>query len=94
MTLLQLLNSSIKNFCTRILPKKLKDFANEQQVKHTSTVMEHSNPFNTLVKLVDAEGFTNEKTRTLDLPLEINNITSNLEPEILSSEIMIQILKL
>ena len=74
--------------------KKTERLANERQVKHNSTVMEPSIPFHTLVKLVDAEGFTNERTRTLDLPLEINNITSISEPENLSSEIMIQILKL
>ena len=40
---------------TRGLPKNLKDFANKRQVKHTSTVLETSIPFHTLVKLVDAE---------------------------------------
>ena len=46
------------------LPKNLKDFANKRQVKHTSTVLEPSIPFHTLVKLVDAEDIANDKIRT------------------------------
>ena len=36
-------------------------------------------PFYTLVNLVYAEEITNEKNRTLDLPLQINKVTSELE---------------
>ena len=71
---------------TRGLPKKLKDFAYKRQVKHTSTVLEPSIPFHTLVKLVDAEDITNEKIRTLDLPLEVNSLTSKLSSHTLNSE--------
>ena len=50
--------SSIDLKCNEIftkgLRKNLKDFANKRQVKHTSTVLEPSIPFHTLVKLVDA----------------------------------------
>ena len=63
---------------TKGLLKNLKDFANKRQVKHTSTVLEPSIPFHTLVKLVDAEDFANDKIRTQDLALEINIITKQL----------------
>ena len=63
------------NAMKSLLPKNLKDFTNKRQVKHTSTVSEPSIPFHTLVKLVDAEDIANDKTRTHDLALEINNIT-------------------
>ena len=47
-------NASTKNLkCNEIftkgLPKNPKDFANKRQVKHTSTVLEPSIPFHTLV---------------------------------------------
>ena len=48
--------------------------------------MEPSIPFHTAVFLVDAEDFTNEEAQTLDLPLEINNVTSKLEFQNLSAE--------
>ena len=54
---------------TKRLPKNLEDFANKRQVKHTSNVLEPSIPFHTLVKLVDAEDFANDKIRTHDLAL-------------------------
>ena len=54
-------------------------FAHERLVRHTSTVMDPSNFFHTRVKFVDTADFTNEKNRTFDLPVEINNITSQLE---------------
>ena len=66
---------------TRGLPRKLKDFAQERQVTHTSTVTEPSIPFHTLVKLVVAEYITNEKFRFLDLPLEIKNVTLERESQ-------------
>ena len=56
------------------LPKNLKDFANKRQVKHTSTVLEPTISFHTLVKLVDAEDIEIDKSRTHDLALEVNNI--------------------
>ena len=68
---------------TKGLPKNLKDFANKRPVKHTSTVLEPSIPFHTLVKLVDAEDIANDKIRTHDLALEINNITKQLNTQTL-----------
>ena len=56
-------------------PKNLRHFANKRQVKHTSTVLEPSIPFHTLVKLVDAEDIVNDKIRTHDLTLEVKSIT-------------------
>ena len=64
---------------TKKLPKNLKDFANKRQVKHTSTVLEPSIPFHTLVKLVDAEDIASDKIRIHDLTLEVNNITKQLQ---------------
>ena len=49
--------------------------------------MEPSIPFQTLVKLVDAGGNTNEKVRTLDITLEISKVTSKLASQIFLSEI-------
>ena len=68
---------------TKGLPKNPKDFANKRQVKHTSTVLEPSIPFHTLVKLVDAEDIANDKIRTHDFALEINNITKQLNTQTL-----------
>ena len=80
-----IINLKRNEIFTKGLPKNLKDFANKRQVKHTSTVLEPSIPFHTLVKLVDAEDIANDKIRTHDLALEVNNITKqlhtqNLEP--------------
>ena len=79
--------STIKLKCNEIftkgLSKNLKGFANKRQVKHTSTVLEPSIPFHTLVKLVDAEDIANDKIRTHDLALEINNITKQLNTQTL-----------
>ena len=52
-------------------------------MKHTSTVLEPSIPFHTLVKLLDAEDIANDKIRTHDLALEINNITIQLNTQTL-----------
>ena len=64
---------SLKNYeiFTKDFPKNLKDFANKRQVKHTSTVLEHSIPFHPVVKLVDAEDIANDKLRTHDLTLDV-----------------------
>ena len=48
-------------------------------MKHTSTVLEPSIPFHTLVKLVDAEDIANDKNRPHDLTLEVNNNTKQLQ---------------
>ena len=77
------INLKCNEIFTKGLPKNHKDFANKRQVKHTSTVLEPSIPFHTLVKLVDAEDFANDKIRALDLALEINNITKQLNTQIL-----------
>ena len=42
--------------------------------------------FHYLVKIVKAEDYTNEKIRTLDLPLGIIDVTSKLESQKLSAE--------
>ena len=68
-------------FFTKGLPKNLKDFANKRQVKHTSTVLEPSRPFHTLVKLVDAEDIANDKIRTHVLTPEVNSIANQLESQ-------------
>ena len=73
-----------ENF-TEGLPKNVKDFADKRQVKNISTVLEPSIPFHTLVKLVDAEDIANDKIRTHDLALEVNNITKQLQTQTLDS---------
>ena len=77
------INLKCNEIFTKGLPKNLKDFANKRQVKHTSTVLEPSIPFHTLVKLVDAEDIANDKIRTHDLALEIKNITKQLNTQTL-----------
>ena len=77
------INLKCNEIFTKGLPKNLKDFANKRQVKHTSTVLEPSIPFHTLVKLVDAEDIANDKIRTHDLALENNNITKQLNAQTL-----------
>ena len=77
------INLKCNEIFTKGLPKNLKNFANKRQVKHTSTVLEPSIPFHTLVKLVDAEDIANDKIRTHDLALEINNITKHLNTQTL-----------
>ena len=79
------INLKCNEVFTKGLPKNIKDFANKRQVKHTSTVLEPSIPFHTLVKLVDAEDIANDKIRTHDLPLEVNNITKLLHTQTLES---------
>ena len=54
-------------------------------MKHTSTVLELSIPFLTLVKLVDAEDIANDKIRTHDLILEVNNFAEQLQTQTLGS---------
>ena len=63
----------------------MKDIAHKRQVKHAFVVMEPSNPFPTLAEIVDAEYITKDKYQTLDLPLEINIVTSKLESQFLSA---------
>ena len=77
------INLKCNEIFTKGLPKTLKDFVNKRQVKHTSTVLEPSIPFHTLVKLVDAEDIANDKIRTHDLALEINNNTKQLNTQTL-----------
>ena len=71
---------------TKGLPKMLKDFAHRRQVKHVSTLLEPSIPFHTLVRHVDSGDIANEKIRTNDLVLQINEVsieddTNNKESE-------------
>ena len=77
------INLKCNEIFTKGLPKNLKNFANKRQVKHTSTVLEPSILFHTLVKLVDAEDIANDKIRTHDLALEVNNITKQLHTQTL-----------
>ena len=64
----------------------MKMFSHTRLAKHTSNYMEPSNPFHTLGQPVDAEVITDEKNRTPDLPLEINEVTSKLKSQMSSSE--------
>ena len=80
------MNLKCNEIFTKGLPKNLKDFANKRQVKHTSTILEPSIPFHTLVKLVDDEDIANDKIRTHDLTLEVNNITKQLQTQSLHSQ--------
>ena len=63
--------------------KNLKAFANERQVKHTSTIIETSILFHTIVKLVDSEDRADDRIRTLALTSELNNITNQLQSQII-----------
>ena len=58
------INLKCNEIITKGLPKNLKDFANKRPVKHTSSVLEPSIPFHTLVKLVDAEDILHLKSIT------------------------------
>ena len=78
-------NLKCNEIFTKGLPKNLKGFAKNRQVKHTSTVLQPSIPFHTLVKLVDAEDIANDKVRTHDLALEVNNITKQVHTQTLES---------
>ena len=73
------INLKCNEIFTKGLPKKLKDFANRRQVKHTSTLLEPSIPFHTLIKHVDSEDIANERIRTNDLSLEINILSDKLD---------------
>ena len=68
------------------LPKKLRDFAHKRQITLISTLLEPFIHFHTLVTPAYAEDSTNEKIRTIDLTLEIINVTSKRESEKLSAE--------
>ena len=70
-------------FSLKYFPKNLEDFVNKRQVKHTSTVLEPSIRFHTLVKLAD--DIANDKIRTHELALEVNNITKQLQTHTLDS---------
>ena len=48
--------------------------------------MEPPIPCQKLVKLVDAEDIANDKIRTHDLTLEVNNITKQLQTQTLASQ--------
>ena len=68
------------------LPNNFKEFANKRQVKHTSTNIEPPRPFDTLVKLVDAEDISNERICTHDLFLEFNSITNQIKSQNLDTQ--------
>ena len=50
-------------------------------MKLTSTVLEPSIPFHTIMELLDAEDIANDKTRTLDINLDVNSITNQLQSQ-------------
>ena len=79
------INLKCNEVFTKGLPENLKDSANKRQVEHSSTVLEPSIPFHTLVKHVDAEDIANNKIRTHDLALELKNITIQLQTQTLDS---------
>ena len=79
------INLKCNEVFTKGLPENLKVSANKRQVEHTSTDLEPSITFHTLVKLVDAEDIANDKIRTHDLALELNNITIQLQTQTLDS---------
>ena len=54
-------------------------------MKATSTVLEPSIPFHTLVKLVDAEDIVNDGIRTHDLTLDVNKTTKQLPTQTLDT---------
>ena len=54
-------------------------------MKHTSTVLEPSISFHKLVNLVDVEDIANDKIRTHDLALKLNNITNQFQTQTLHS---------
>ena len=78
------INLKFNEIFTKGLPKNLKDFANRRQVKHTSTVLEPSIPFHTLVKLVDVEDIANDKIRSHDLALEVITLRNNYTLKLLN----------
>ena len=55
-------------------------------MKHTSTVLEPSITFHTVVNLVYAEDIANDKIRTRDLILEVNSITNQLQSQNLDTK--------
>ena len=54
-------------------------------IKQIKTILLSSIPFHTLAKLVDAEYIANDKSRTHDLALELNNITHQLQTQTFGS---------
>ena len=80
------INLKCNEIFTKGLTKNLEDFANKRQIKPTSTVLEPSIPFHTLVKLVDAEDIANDKIRTHDLTLEVNSVTNQLQSQTLETQ--------
>ena len=58
-------------------------FANKRQVKATSTALEPSIPFHTLVKLVEAEDIVNDGIRSHDLTLEETILQNHYRHELL-----------
>ena len=79
-----LLTLNVMKSLQKDFQKILKTLQTKDKVKHTSNVLEPSIPFHTLVKFVDAEDIANDKIRTHDLALEINNITKQLNTQTLA----------
>ena len=62
------------------------NFVSQRHVYYTSTVLESSIAFHTLVKLVDAEDIANDRIRTHDLTLEVNSDTNQLQSQYLDAQ--------
>ena len=58
------------------MTKRAERLCSRTEGQKKSTAMEPSFLFQTLVRRVDAEDFTNEKIHAADLPVEINDVAS------------------
>ena len=79
------INLKCNETSARALPKNWKTLLTDGK-SNTFTVREPSILFQALVKPVDAEKIWKEKIRTLDLTLEVHNLTSKLESQNSPSE--------
>ena len=66
----------------RVLPRKVKIFANERQVRHISSSLEPSIPFLSLVIMVDSEDITLKKIKTQELSLEKNTLSDTFNQNV------------
>ena len=78
MNLLQLSTSSVMKLSLRDYLEEPKDLTHKRKFKQTSTVMDLSIKFHTLVKLVAAENITKKKFRTFHFSPWFNNVISEL----------------
>ena len=64
-------------FLIVVSQKKIKDFANKRQFKHTTSSLKPSVLFHSLVNTADSDDITLEKSKTQKLSLEINLLPDN-----------------